>query len=469
MPGMLRVGNPDGSLIYTRLLRNELPHAASSGPLAAVRPAAVEELSAIRSWIAQLAPEGEACRTRRRDILARVSSRMAAFAGTRGVPLDRLRIVSLHHLDSGCARTAVDEWGRAVALLIGALAGQGRAAVTMPIDSNGAMLVFDLASLDWDGERWGALTGAGDAPVRADWLVARLLRGRFGAALAGDADGRDERATAAAMLRTVATGPERQRAAGRLVELLRLFEAPVDMIRATAELDISRDRIEHVIAVGNDATRAILTRLGQAVVPRAEFEAVWGQLAAATRSPLAGGLDALPLPASISRRDIALHAERSQYARGEILRLTVRPGMDCHLTLIGIDTKGRGTVLFPNDLAPRNLLRRGEILHFPGEGSGFRMRLSAVGREAFVAICSETEAAPDGIVHDFERQRFQELGDYARFMDRARQLALAPPGGEPSPDAALGPARHQRRRSREMPAVPLPSQVWRTGIVIEVR
>jgi hypothetical protein len=67
------------------------------------------------------------------------------------------------------------------------------------------------------------------------------------------------------------------------------------------------------------------------------------------------------------------------------------------------------------------------------------------------------EGLVESIRHDFERQRFQELGPYAAFLDASLRR---PP---PVPEA---------ERKEDTPPTPThvpQSQIWRTGIVIEVR
>ena len=62
-----------------------------------------------------------------------------------------------------------------------------------------------------------------------------------------------------------------------------------------------------------------------------------------------------------------------------------------------------------------------------------------MGTERIVALCSVAGPAIDGITHDFERQRFTDLGDYGTFLMQAVAADAAqrsrPTGAEPAPAA----------------------------------
>ncbi|HEX6610408.1 MAG TPA: DUF4384 domain-containing protein [Hyphomicrobiaceae bacterium] len=169
--------------------------------------------------------------------------------------------------------------------------------------------------------------------------------------------------------------------------------------------------------------------------------------------------------------ELTLRANKETYTRGDPITLTVRSRSDCGLTLISIDTKGRGTVIFPNDLEPAQRIVAGEALKVPRVDSGYRLRLKETGTERVVALCNTAASgAVDGIRHDFERQRFTELGDYRAFL--ARSLA---PQAEPRPQHVTETVRRGRRRIVRTRPVPPPepradpAKVLRTGVVVEVR
>jgi hypothetical protein len=169
--------------------------------------------------------------------------------------------------------------------------------------------------------------------------------------------------------------------------------------------------------------------------------------------------------------ELMLQADKEDHRRADAITLRVRSRSDCSLTLISIDARGRGTVLFPNDFEPAHRLAAGEELKVPRADAGYRLRLDENGTERIVALCNTaTSGAVDGIRHDFERQRFTELGDYRAFLAHA----LAPEAA-PRLQHVTETVRRGRRRIVRTRPVPLPepradpAKVLRTGIVVEVR
>jgi hypothetical protein len=175
--------------------------------------------------------------------------------------------------------------------------------------------------------------------------------------------------------------------------------------------------------------------------------------------PRAAPKGSVPAPSDTVRTDITpdtpielqLYADRARYKVGDEVRLTIRTNVDCRLTVISIDVAGRGTVIFPNDFATKDLLTAQVGLSLPAPGAGYRFRAKEKGRERVVALCTRAAGLIDGITHDFERQRFQELGPYSTFLDTALKAAVKRKVDGSDNDAHA----------------PL-DQIWRTGIVIEV-
>lgn len=169
---------------------------------------------------------------------------------------------------------------------------------------------------------------------------------------------------------------------------------------------------------------------------------------------------------------LSIAANKTTYARGDELRLQVASSADCRLTLVSVDVRGRGTVIFPNELASSNALAAGETLSIPAADAGYLLRVKEPGNERIVALCNLGPGAADGISHDFERQRFTDLGDYRAFL--AKAIA-----GDTAERATVKPApvsaRRKRRVRRHRPAPPAPEpfaapqKVLRTGVVFEVR
>jgi hypothetical protein len=117
--------------------------------------------------------------------------------------------------------------------------------------------------------------------------------------------------------------------------------------------------------------------------------------------------------------ELVMKTERDIYKSGDTFSVTVRSREACYLTLINVDRTGRGTVVYPNDFEPNNALEPGRDLRVPADGAPYLFRLREPGRETVIGICHGTQRAPFGIRHDFERQRFTELGNYRAFLNRS--------------------------------------------------
>lgn len=169
---------------------------------------------------------------------------------------------------------------------------------------------------------------------------------------------------------------------------------------------------------------------------------------------------------------LTLALSRSTAVRGDAVTVRATPSATCHLTIISVDTKGRATVIFPSDFDTNNRIEQGKNLRVPADGAGYTFRLSQSGRQTFVGLCSASQKVPPGIVHDFERQRFTELGDYRAFVARAWDAAIY--GGDRAENRANDTPRRNRRDRAERTSTPapappaVPGSEARTAVEIEV-
>lgn len=265
-----------------------------------------------------------------------------------------------------------------------------------------------------------------------------------------------------------------------IVALAQEYAHPLDDMRAAAELGVELDALRNLADSGDNPAAILARRLVQGLVPRVEMEAhARDLLQALGRSVPArsGGDNPARSPVSDTqsashavdpRPGLVLYSDKTRYRKGEPLHLVVRVALACHLTVIGIDTRGRGTVIFPSDFETATLLTAGQELKLPADGAGYTFRLNDAGRETIVALCNETGALTDGIRHDFERQRFTDLGDYAAFLS---QNALSDPGKTEMPRSGTEAIRRARGRApSEGPSetAARPDQITRTAITIVV-
>jgi hypothetical protein len=277
--------------------------------------------------------------------------------------------------------------------------------------------------------------------------------------------------------------------------LARDFTRAVGRARAVAELGVTDDQLT---LLGDRAGPAavLARRLVLGTVPRAEFDAGFPVLLAALRAPVQSTPLATPGAPTPATRDapvaipaethdhgprISLLSDKLTYKPGDALRLTVSASADCYMTIVSIDQRGRGTVIYPSDFEPANLLLAGREIRLPADGAPYLFRLKESGRERVVAICSTAASTVDGIRHEFERQRFTDLGDYAAFLLQASKstAAAATAADTPLPPRAPAPrvepkgkGRARATAGREELKSPLkagPGQITQTAITIDIR
>lgn len=269
--------------------------------------------------------------------------------------------------------------------------------------------------------------------------------------------GRLERATPAAKFANVLQLGDLVRE-GRLVtagnaDASRLW---THMMRKLMPYDVYQERNG---TVGPNAEEILAVRdwIEHALRPRARR----GFNSAKAKSTTSGAASSEPV--------LSVAANQASFARGDVLTLRARSTVDCRVTLVSVDVRGRGTVLFPNELANNNALAADQELVVPAPDAGYLFRVNEAGKERVVALCNMGPGAADGIRHDFDRLRFTSLGDYRAFLAKAIASEAGETGVSPKP----APARRKRVRQRPEPPPPepfaAPQQVLRTGIVIEVR
>jgi hypothetical protein len=182
--------------------------------------------------------------------------------------------------------------------------------------------------------------------------------------------------------------------------------------RAAAELHLSVDQLRNRIRLLSEDDALPGVRLLQSGLLRSDWESLKAIIAG--RQP--------PQPVQTPATDastslqLALWTETISYKAGDLLTLYAAPSADCHLTIVAVEAGGLATVLFPNDTATDNKITAGTTLQLPPPGAPFQLRLDKPGRHGLVAICNAVAKRPQGIGHDFERQRFTVLGDWRTFL-----------------------------------------------------
>ncbi len=261
-----------------------------------------------------------------------------------------------------------------------------------------------------------------------------------------------------------------------LVALVRQYGRPLSAERAAAELGTDTVSIAERLASQTTPVGALGRRLMLGLVGRGEFEREFRALSAALAAPLPPAEPQAKLLPTIDSDDpgpgVVLVSDKVIYKAGDALSLQVRAKADCHLTVVSIDQRGRGTVIFPSDFEPNNLLNAGSEIRLPADGAPYLFRLREKGRETIVAICSAASTTVDGIKHDFERQRFTDLGNYSSFLAQALEASKPAPQAAPvaaQPDAKGRGRRRQQSRPEPVEVRVKPEQITHTAITVEVR
>ncbi len=235
-----------------------------------------------------------------------------------------------------------------------------------------------------------------------------------------------------------------------LPALIARYQRAVTVDEIAALAGVAPRRILDIGRSGSAALADVTHRLAFGPVPRTAVDAVLAEIAQRLGREIPSGAPPPVVTLASTAPELVLKAERPVFQSGDLLALTVRANINCHLTLLTLDAKGRATVLYPNEFDPDAVIEAGRELRFPGERAPYQFRLREKGYETLIGICAANTKTVDGIRHDYEKQRFTELGDYRAFLSRTwpnRDTADAkPPRGrsarragetaEPTPPAA---------------------------------
>jgi hypothetical protein len=246
------------------------------------------------------------------------------------------------------------------------------------------------------------------------------------------------------------------------------YEANVDGRLAAAELGLSAEDFKNAATQAGGKAFALQRRLDQNIVPRDQFETDFAEFvklltdeepldltkaagAAAdagdkkeepakearkeeaakgakkvgpakgpqTEEPLKVAKVAAP-PKEVARTfDLSLTSDKSAYKRNDKPVFTVVAKEDCNLTLINVDDKGAGTVLFPNKFQADNRIKAGKEFRFGDASTPFAYRMADVGTETVIAECNATRKATRGFEATGKDGGLTDLGDYSQRLTRS--------------------------------------------------
>jgi hypothetical protein len=407
---LIAASDPDASRLYQILLARHRPLTAFFGPIPGPTAA---DIGVVREWIAGLPARAIPCREKppvtRADLQRDIAAWRKAFEPKSDTPLRFVSLANLHNLCRSDAMMAA--YRDAVGALLSRLTLKSNVALDTVGDAS-VLLAFRPSDLGLTAEAWDLRAGEGHeiaSVVDADALAARAIAATSSFAVAGGG---------AAIGQAVAAPAPIAATAGLIdgidaVEALALeYTRPVSFGRAAVEMAIDEAALRSRLAgvTGSDAELAL--QLTASVLPRPE----WEQLRAILEGrSVAKDTTAIPTIGPDGLR-IALWTDATAYRTGDLLSVRARPNGDCNLTLIAVESDGLATVLFPNDTTLDNRVAKGMTVQLPPPSAPFQLRLDKPGRHAVIAVCNATAKRPQGIGHDFERQRFTVLGDWRTFL-----------------------------------------------------
>ncbi len=238
-----------------------------------------------------------------------------------------------------------------------------------------------------------------------------------------------------AAMRKAGLDPSRKVGGIEMISALsKQYEKNIDLRQVAAEFGLSPDDMKAAAGqVGGDA-QTLVTRLEQqGYVPRDNLEGTFAGLvpsltddtAVFAAAPASG--EGETKVATVGDADskaqgapgMTIVADRSTYTVNDLPVFTVQTDKDCHLTLINVDGKGTGTVIFPNAYQKDNKIKAGRPFQFPGADAPFQFRLKDKGTETVIALCNTKDGKTDTIAHDFKTRNFTQLGNYEKFVTRA--------------------------------------------------
>ncbi|MBI1383666.1 MAG: DUF4384 domain-containing protein [Rhizobiales bacterium] len=164
----------------------------------------------------------------------------------------------------------------------------------------------------------------------------------------------------------------------------------LDLIRYQAVIPVSRRAGCEPPATSPTVTSAPATTTD--TVAETPSVPATGETPAVTTAPAVTELPAAtPLaPKPVERADFGFFASQASFRPGDPMALTLVPPVDCRLTLINVDDRGRSCVLLPHPKVEDRLLKAGETFRFPPRGS---MRAGDAGTETFIALCNASPGA----------------------------------------------------------------------------
>ena len=220
------------------------------------------------------------------------------------------------------------------------------------------------------------------------------------------------------------------------------YERDLTLVGVAAEFAIDEKKFEE-LAIQETEARRVLNRVKQASIPRDEFEGEFSKILAQVTDDEMIKLDDAAVATADVKAEVAkvnegdskvdgktaitLVADKTDYTVNDRPVFIVQSDTDCSLTLINVDSKGTGTVLFPNKFQQDSFIKAKQAFEFPAPDAPFQFRMQDPGIETVIALCnpkSKTRSV-DNITHNFDAKAFTDLGEYEKFVTRAIAVEAA--------------------------------------------
>jgi mono/diheme cytochrome c family protein len=214
------------------------------------------------------------------------------------------------------------------------------------------------------------------------------------------------------------------------------YERDLDAKSAAAEFGVELDKLDRYLRGGGQIGGSFAAQLVQGTVQRDTFEAEFpnlvefvidGKYIAPGAAPVSYAEtkkhEVVKTP--ISSFKITLHSDKAEATVGEPAYFSVTTTKDCYLTLINIDSKDTGTVIFPNKFSQDNFISAGKEFLFPSSKDGYDFKFQDKGIETVIAMCDTSGKAVD-INHDYTKEEFTQLGRSIAVTKRLDNVAPPP-------------------------------------------
>jgi hypothetical protein len=211
------------------------------------------------------------------------------------------------------------------------------------------------------------------------------------------------------------------------------YEANVDANLAAAEFGLKPEALKQAV-VGSARANALMRRLAQGLAPRDQFEAEFPKIIADLTDDKIMDAPKVDQPAgaapvevakaksegegTTSAFDIALTSDKLGYKQNERAVFTVIVKKDCKLTLTNVDSKGTGTILFPNQFQQNNDIVANKPFNFGDASTPFTFRLADKGEETVIAECALPQAATRGLKATGKDGGFTNVGNFSDALSR---------------------------------------------------